>query len=850
MAVNYLDLHIHSKYARACSKNINLENLEKNARIKGLNVIGTGDFQHPKWNREIKENLVPQDSTGILRSKTDFPFICTSEISLMYTQGGKGRRIHFLLFAPSLDVVDQITDRLLKKGRIDYDGRPIFGFSAIELVDMMASISPEIEIVPAHCLVPDEKVLCNPELKKISNVTVGDRVLTHKGVYKKVTKTFMRPYGGKVYKITPYYFSEGITVTGEHPFLAIKTIKNCSYISALCKPNSSSRTHKCQKEHFKQYKPDWIQARNLQVNDVILYPRIQKIEDTNEIRISDCIEMAPYRIKGQSILPKTGRQDKHIKNLIKITPEFCRLVGYYLAEGWVTPRKNLIGFSFGPKENNYIEDVIGLMKSAFGINIAKKRSRNGFDLMFYSKILVDLFGRIFYEDGPKRAFSKKMPDWILYLPTDKQAELLRGWWRGDTGISTSEILSTQIKLICLRLGIIPSISRVTKETLNAYNKRIGHRKIIASHDNLCFRNLSFYEDRHNLLEDPVFEKFKTKSDRRHGWIDNEYAYIPVKSMKEEDYFGPVYNLEVEDDNSFVTPSATVHNCMTPWFGIFGEKSGFDSLKECFQEKTKNIHAVETGLSADPAMLSRLEFLDDINLVSFSDMHSFYPWKIGREATVMDLKEVTYPNILNCIRTVNGLKGTVEFFPEGGKYHVDGHRLCGISLDPKESKKINEICPNCKRKLTVGVLSRVEELAERPEGFKLKNRPNFRSTIPLSEIISFSLGSVNPASRNVWEIYNKLIQAFGSEFNAVFDAKLEALEKIVDKKIAKNILDTREGKVKILPGFDGVYGIPVFSPEDEEKLNAARLKVAITQMPEKKGKKPVEEKKQKSLADFK
>ena len=147
------DLQIHSRYARACSKNTTLELLEKYAKIKGLDLLGTGDFQHPLWNKEIKEKLT-EDESGILWSETKFPFLWQTEISLMYKQDGKGRRIHHLIFAPNGEVANQIIDSLGSKGRLDYDGRPIFGFNSIELVDFMRDIDENIEIIPAHCMTP------------------------------------------------------------------------------------------------------------------------------------------------------------------------------------------------------------------------------------------------------------------------------------------------------------------------------------------------------------------------------------------------------------------------------------------------------------------------------------------------------------------------------------------------------------------------------------------------------------------------------------------------------------------------------------------------------------------------
>ena len=414
------DFQVHSKYSRACSKDLSLENLEKYARIKGLDILGTGDFQHPIWNKEIKTKL-QEDDKGILRTKTGFPFIWQTEVSLMYSQGGKGRRIHFLIYAPNRGVADQITEFLGKKGRLDYDGRPIFGFSGIELVENMVGISKEIEIIPAH-----------------------------------------------------------------------------------------------------------------------------------------------------------------------------------------------------------------------------------------------------------------------------------------------------------------------------------------------------------------------------AW--------------------------------------------TPWFGLFGSKSGFDSLQDCFQEKTKYIHAIETGLSSDPKMNWRLSKLDNINLVSFSDAHSFWPNKLGREATVFDLKELSYEGFIKAIRTGQGLTETLEFFPEQCKYHWDGHRDCSVFLSPKDSKKLNSYCPKCGKLLTIGVEYRVEQLADRAYEEKPKGAKPFKSLIPLLEIIQISLGLASPFSKKCWELYYKFLNKFGTELSIILDLEKEKLEE-VDKLTADLITKIRQGQVKFRPGADGEFGVPYFDKEQFDQ----DLKLP--------------EKKQKNLLDF-
>ena len=389
------DLQIHSRYARACSKNTNLELLEKYAKIKGISLLGTGDFQHPLWNKEIKSKL-KEDDKGILWSKSKFPFIWQTEISLMYSQDKISRKVHHLILSPNTDVADQVINNLSKRGRLDYDGRPIFGFSSIELVDIMNSIDNRIEIIPAHC-------------------------------------------------------------------------------------------------------------------------------------------------------------------------------------------------------------------------------------------------------------------------------------------------------------------------------------------------------------------------------------------------------------------------MTPWFGLYGSNSGFDSLRECFQDNVKYIHAVETGMSADPPMLWRFPDVKKINLVSFSDAHSYWPWRLGREATAFDLKELSYENIIKAIRTGNGLKMTIETNPSYGKYHYDGHRNCSINFSPEQTEKVNGICPKCNSPLTIGVLNRVNKIATEKEGFRPDNGKDFIRLIPLTELIASFYNSKSLASSKIWEAYNKLIHNFDNELNILMKVNKEDLIKVIGEKLTDLIIATREDKLKIIPGYDGVYG---------------------------------------------
>lgn len=401
------DLHLHSKYSRATSKQLDIAHLEKWARIKGLNLLGTGDFTHPEWIKELKSSL-KDDGSGILKTKTGMPFLAQTEVSLVYTDGGKGRRVHTVILAPNLETADQITDYFKSKGRVDYDGRPIFKITCPDLSESMMKISKDIEIIPAHI-----------------------------------------------------------------------------------------------------------------------------------------------------------------------------------------------------------------------------------------------------------------------------------------------------------------------------------------------------------------------------W--------------------------------------------TPWFGLLGSMSGFDSVEEAFKDQSKNIHALETGLSSDPAMNWRLSKLDKFSLVSTSDSHSFWPWRIGREATIFDLKNLTYKHIIHALRTKEGLFGTIEVDPGYGKYHYDGHRACNVCLNPKDTKKLNGICPKCGKPVTIGVEYRVEELADRKLGFKPKDGKEFYKMIPISDIIAGVIGA-GVASKGVWTVYNKLIEKFGNEFNIMMNVKEEELAKIVEPKIAETIIKNRQGKIEVIPGYDGEYGIPVFNAEDKKKMN--------------------------------
>lgn len=262
---------------------------------------------------------------------------------------------------------------------------------------------------------------------------------------------------------------------------------------------------------------------------------------------------------------------------------------------------------------------------------------------------------------------------------------------------------------------------------------------------------------------------------------------------------------------------------TPWFSVFGSKSGFDSMEECFHNFTENIYAYETGLSSDPKMNWRLSVLDNLTLLSNSDAHSLA--NIAREANVFDLSEISYDEIYNLIKNNDNskIKYTIEFYPEEGMYHIDGHRTCGISMVPDKTRKQKGICPKCSRALTIGVDYRVGELADRPMGFRPKTSPDFKKLVELDKIIAQAIGIKSRSAKKVLAEYDKLIKQVGTELDILLNIPLSKLENITLPIIIEGIKRVREGNLVIKPGFDGQYGeVKIFKDKEMEKNKQGKL----------------------------
>ena len=312
---------------------------------------------------------------------------------------------------------------------------------------------------------------------------------------------------------------------------------------------------------------------------------------------------------------------------------------------------------------------------------------------------------------------------------------------------------------------------------------------------------------HNLILLPSLEAAEELSARLETIGNIRSDGRPILGMDSRDLLE--LTLDTCPDAEFIPA-----HIWTPHFALFGAFSGFDTMEECFGDMAGHIHAVETGLSSDPPMNWRLSALDGLTLVSHSDAHS--PAKLGREADLLDTG-LSYPQLVRAIRTGEGFLGTIEFFPEEGKYHLDGHRNCGVCLTPAETADLNGLCPVCGKKLTIGVEHRVEALADRPAGTRPACAKPFESLAPLPEVIAASTGA-SPTAKRTMELYEQLLAELGPEFPILREVPVEDIGRIAGPCVAEGVRRLRMGQVERRPGFDGEYGvISLLTPGEIQRL---------------------------------
>lgn len=349
----------------------------------------------------------------------------------------------------------------------------------------------------------------------------------------------------------------------------------------------------------------------------------------------------------------------------------------------------------------------------------------------------------------------------------------------------SKLVSTGHGLFQLRKGDEGVRFILTTEVSNIYSQGGRVRRI------------------HNLIFAPSFEVAEAIRSRLGNFGKLSSDGRPIFGFSAKELVQMI--LDISEDCLIVPAHA-----WTPWFSIFGAHSGFDSIEECFGEMSPHIRVIETGLSSDPEMNWRLSALDEITLISNSDAHS--PNRLGREANGFDC-ELNYGEVIDVLRKKDRRKllFTIEFFPEEGKYHYDGHRQCGVIFSPFETRSHQFLCPRCQKRLTVGVMHRVEELSDRPEGYIPKKAIPSIHLIPLEEIIAEGLG-VRVGTKAVDSEYDRFIERGGSEFHILLEAPPDELASYVPEKILEGIIRMRQGKVSIVPGHDGVYGKINLFPE--------------------------------------
>ncbi len=347
-----------------------------------------------------------------------------------------------------------------------------------------------------------------------------------------------------------------------------------------------------------------------------------------------------------------------------------------------------------------------------------------------------------------------------------------------------QLIEAEPGLYRLRSGKFPSMRyMMTAEVAQIYKRGGKTRRI------------------HNILMAPSIEVVA----RVNAWLDGA-GYNrrsdgrPILGIDSEELYKRLREI---DERIVMIPA----HAWTPWFSVFGSKSGFDSLEECFGEMTPYIYAIETGLSSDPMMNRSLSQLDDVMLISNSDAHS--PRNFGREANVFEIEhsKYCYDEFIRILRErdTSAFKYTIEFHPEEGKYHVDGCAACGFSCDPIQTRKIGGVCPKCHRPLTIGVLSRVNDLADRLVSVMPRNHVPYKSIVPLQEIIAECVGVSSTSSKKVQEMYEKMIREIGNEFHILLDADAGEIEAVSGPRIADAINRVRSGMLSITSGYDGIFG---------------------------------------------
>ncbi len=368
----------------------------------------------------------------------------------------------------------------------------------------------------------------------------------------------------------------------------------------------------------------------------------------------------------------------------------------------------------------------------------------------------------------------------------------------------------------------PEWRKLLKQKLKPVDKGIfehnGVNFILSGEVNLIYSDKGRTKKIHIILYFPDFESAEKLSKKLSIYGSLAQDGRPILSLDAQNLVEMALSVSTD---IMIIPA----HIWTPWFSLFGSNSGFDSIEECFGDYTDKITALETGLSSDPEMNWRVKEIDRFSLISNSDSHS--PSRIGREANVFS-KRLNYFELKQVLeeKDTDKFLFTIEFYPEEGKYHYDGHRKCGVSLPPEKTKEMGYLCPVCEKSLTIGVLHRVENLSTRVKGEKPVRYVPYKNLVPLDEIISEVL-NMGKETKKVDDEYRKIISYFGNEMEILLNAPLEDIETKFHPNIARGISNLRENRVKKIPGYDGVYGkIKVLGDEEDELEIKERKQISL------------------------
>lgn len=415
----------------------------------------------------------------------------------------------------------------------------------------------------AVCVTPDTQIITNPSVTPITTIQEPKGVLTHKGRFQPTLVTGNRHYKGRMTVINSSFFYGELKLTPEHEILAAKRIKGYYHQKFLLRQKYKEGVGSCLSELG--LSPGWIPAGSLDKGDFLFYPILQEIKDISEINLCNYVDC--QKIGDFVANHKSTHTSVKIPKTIKVDKNLLRLCGYYISEGSGGKQLDIY---FHKGEINYINDVRDLIKNIFGVNVHIKTSGSVTHIQCFSKLVGEFFKNTF----GCLSEEKHLPHWILNLPVDKQAELFKGVWRGDGSskrksfhyVTSSKVLSEQLKVILLRMGTIPNTFIKTVEHQNRVAHKIKGRDIIAKHDKYEIEIGGPWVGivaKYLGIEHPMQESRKRTN--YFGWFQEEYAVIPIRNIRQERYDGMVYNLTVENDNSYTTTNACVHNCDGPFF---------------------------------------------------------------------------------------------------------------------------------------------------------------------------------------------------------------------------------------------------------------------------------------------